>query len=238
MSITISEKYHIDQWTGLQFNHLTVISEPVIRTNHNFKTARYVSCRCVCGNVKEIRVDYLIHNNVKSCGCLKHKSYTTTHGESGSRLYGVWSNMKDRCYNPNNGYYALYGGRGIKLCPEWEHNYSAFRDWALANGYQDDAGHYQCTIDRIDNNGDYCPENCRWVGMVRQCNNRSSCRYVTRNGRTLSLKQWCQELNMAYKSVHTRIRHGWDVEVALTTPFRGHKEYKPRTKKEANVSHV
>lgn len=212
---------------GDKFNLLTVIAPAKVIRNENGKIERTVLCQCECGNKINVKKIYLLENIVKSCGCLKHKPHSVTHGESKTRLYNIWINIKSRCYNPKTSFYELYGGRGIKMAPEWANDYIEFKKWALLNGYEETDDKLQCTIDRIDNDGDYTPANCRWVNMKVQCNNRSSCNYITRNGKTLSLKEWCEYLNIPYKSVFTRISQlGWDVERALTTPFRAHKPYK------------
>lgn len=212
---------------GDKFNLLTVIEPSKVVRKENGKIERTVLCQCECGNKITVKKIYLLENIVKSCGCLKHKSHSTTHGESQTRLYNIWINIKSRCYNPKTSFYELYGGRGIKMAPEWVNDYLEFKKWALLNGYKEIDDKSRCTIDRIDNDGDYTPANCRWVNMKVQCNNRSSCNYITRNEKTLSLKEWCEYLNIPYKSVFTRISQlGWDVERALTTPFRTHKPYK------------
>ena len=120
----------------------------------------------------------LTTGRTRSCGCLKaeldHKR-TKTHGDTvngkTTRLYTIWSDIKQRCLNKNNPAYSYYGGRGIRICNEWAEDYSLFREWAYNNGYNDAAGKYECTIDRIDTNKDYCPDNCRWVSMKIQRNN-------------------------------------------------------------------
>ena len=113
------------------------------------------------------------HTN--SCGCYAKARISetqSTHRESHLRLYNVWANMKARCYNPKSSFYDDYGGRGITVCEEWKNDYAAFRDWAMKNGYDPEAPRGKCTIDRIDVNGNYCPENCRFVDMVCQRHNR------------------------------------------------------------------
>lgn len=132
-------------------------------------------CRCECGTEREVVAHSLIYGTSTSCGCAQREGMSeraTAHGDSHSRLYTVWGNMKSRCCNPHNPNYSRYGGRGIKICDEWLDDYSAFRDWAMRAGYDPDAPRGECTIDRIDNDGDYCPENCRWVDVSTQNTNK------------------------------------------------------------------
>ena len=133
-------------------------------------------------------------------------------GPAHTRQYKIWIGMCHRCFNPKNTRYPYYGGRGIKVCEEWKNNFKSFYDWANANGYRDNL-----TIDRIDNNGNYEPSNCRWVTRAEQCNNRRT--NVVINGKTL--KEWAKESIVPYKVLHSRIhKHGWSLERALTTPSR------------------
>lgn len=119
--------------------------------------------------------------------------------------------MCGRCNNPKNDAYVWYGGRGISVCVEWE-DYLTFRDWALKNGYSD-----ELSIDRIDVNGDYCPQNCKWSTFIDQCNNRRSNRFLEFNGETLSISQWGRKLGIRPQTINSRLRMGWSVEKALTT---------------------
>ena len=121
--------------------------------------------------------------------------------------------MKSRCSNPTKGNYNEYGGRGIKVCEEWVHDFAAFRDWALANGYDD-----TLTIDRIDNDKGYSPDNCRWASRLEQNRNQRTNHMVTYRDETKTIGEWAQLYNLAPGTLFSRIQRGWDVEKALTTP--------------------
>lgn len=161
--------------TGQRFGRLVVI-ERAGSDKHNRAVWK---CQCDCG---EVRVQYsgnLRSGLVNSCGCLRaerNKERNTTHGKSKNRLYCVWIDMKKRCYNPITHNYHRYGGRGITVCDEWKNDFQAFYDWAMANGYDENAPKGQCTIDRIDNDKCYSPDNCRWVDTATQNKNKSNSR--------------------------------------------------------------
>lgn len=153
---------------GTRFVRLTVFSAPILDPDHT----RYL-CLCDCGTILVVQGGNLKSGNTKSCGCLKDERLVekaTTHGGSYTRLYYVWHTMRQRCVNPKNISYPRYGARGITVCPEWRH-FAPFQTWALANGYQQGL-----TIDRIDNDGPYTPENCRWVTPLVQRHNRRDTR--------------------------------------------------------------
>lgn len=169
-----SERSLIDR-TGERFGRLTVVSRADDYISN--KGAHHVrwNCKCDCGNMTTVDVVQLVSGKTKSCGCLlaeKQESGNVIHGGRYDRLYKVYSNMKNRCYNENSADYKYYGGRGITICDEWLNSYSAFKDWAYNNGYDESADKGACTIDRIDVDGNYDPTNCRWVDMATQSRNR------------------------------------------------------------------
>lgn len=197
---------------GEKYGRLTVISRVPNRKE-------YWLCRCECGTEKEVHIGNLTSGRQVSCGCYGREAASKsskTHGESKTRLYRVWGNMKSRCYNPKVFSYYRYGSRGIKVCDEWK-CFESFRDWALANGYRDDL-----TIERKDLDGDYCPENCCWVTREEQANNKSTNRFIEFNGETLTVAQWAHRLGMDHRAMWDRLFvQGWSVQRALTTPPRG-----------------
>lgn len=188
--------------TGLKFGKLTVIG---IEQTLTRKT--YWKCMCECGNYKIVRSDSLICGTVKSCGCLKKQqdriNLTANHSHkmSRTRLYHTWINMKSRCYNKNNKCYDIYGERGITVCDEWINSFESFKNWAAENGYSE-----SLTLDRIDTNGNYEPDNCRWATPKEQANNRRTNHLITIDGTTKNLTQWCEYLGVKVTAVKDRAR--------------------------------
>lgn len=200
---------------GEKFNRLTVIRRD---TGHRDKTRIHWMCKCECGKWVSVATHDLRSGNTKSCGCLrdeKARANMTTHGESKTKLYAVWNTMMSRCYNPKTERYNRYGGRGITVCDEWLHNYQAFRDWANSNGYKEGL-----TIDRIDVDGNYCPDNCRWVSSLEQQNNTSRNRYITLDGETHTMAEWARKTGISVAAINSRLKSGWGVKETLTTPVR------------------
>ena len=135
------------------------------------------------------------------------------HGGAGTRLYGIWKNMRERCYKPYCKEYKWYGAKGISVCDEWNNDFAIFRDWAMSHGYSEGL-----TLDRINHRGNYEPQNCRWVDWITQQNNRSSNRFYTHKGKTQTIAQWAHEYNIPESNLITRMNKGWDFEDALITP--------------------
>lgn len=182
---------------GKRFGKLVVLSQ----ADRDEKGRILWLCKCDCGNTVKV-LGAALKNSTKSCGCYR-KEYMSkrqkTHGKRNTRIYNTWNAMRQRCNNENSPSYKNYGGRGIKVCEEWESSFEAFYAWAMNNGYEDDL-----TIERINNDGNYEPSNCRWIPIDRQANNKRSTNYVTYMGKTQSLSDWCRELGLDYKVINER----------------------------------
>lgn len=197
--------------SGQKIGRLTVIA----RVGTSRQREALWLCKCECGNEIIIRGSDVRTRHTISCGCWKRenaKDMLTKHGKRNTRLYHIWSGMKDRCNNPRNIGYNLYGGRGIKVCEEWSQDFMAFYQWASENGYTD-----KMTIDRIDANGNYCPENCRWETQKAQQNNRRNNHVISFNGGTHTLTEWAEITGIKCSTIYARLKRGWTIERALTT---------------------
>lgn len=194
--------------TGKRFNRLTVL-----RRVANYRDKPKWLCRCDCGKEVEVLASNLTSNHSKSCGCYNVEQAiknATKHEMYGTRLYKIWQDMKRRCESPVELSYKNYGGRGIKVCQEWS-EFQPFMDWALNNGYQEDL-----TIDRINVNGNYEPNNCKWSTLKEQARNKRNNYMVSFNGETKPLATWCEIFNLNYNTVYMRLKkYRWSVEEAF-----------------------
>lgn len=178
-------------------------------------------CQCDCGNTKEINASRLRSGKTKSCGCYKNEckrktinqtAFNKTHGMSNTRLYRIYNKMKLRCYSKTNDAYKNYGGRGITICKEWLDDFMNFYNWAMENGYEDNL-----SIDRIDNDKDYSPDNCRWVNAKTQANNTRSTVFITYNGETKPASEWSKITGIRQNTITMRKRNGWSDEQCIIT---------------------
>lgn len=195
--------------TGKRFGRLVVLE----RSNEKYKTksgkeysnAIYI-CQCDCGNIVHCHGGNLLKGVTTSCGCFQKECASkrfSTHGMRNSRLYNCWVNMRARCNDTNSKSYKNYGGRGISVCELWNNSFDEFMKWALSNGYSE-----ELTIDRIDVNGNYCPENCRWATTEEQANNQRKTIRINILGVEKSLKQWTNYMGWKYGKHEARYRKG------------------------------
>lgn len=163
-------------------------------------------CLCDCGKTVVILHGNLVYNRTLSCGCLRNertRAASTTHGLSRSKEHNAWKKMRSRCLNPNDNGFKFWGGRGIKICSRWAHDFSAFfEDMGICpnSGY---------SIDRIDNNGDYSPENCRWASPKEQARNTRKNIILEIDGESLCLAAWSEKTGIPYHTLYGRVQRGW-----------------------------
>lgn len=194
---------------GKRFGRLIIIN----KEDPGRKGESRYNCRCDCGNFKIIYQSQLKRGKTKSCGCLQRESSRKVryiHGMSNSKLFNSWRGMIGRCNNPKNINYKNYGARQITICNEWA-TFNNFRIWAISHGYVEGL-----TIERKDNNGNYCPENCTWATKERQCNNRRNNKIITFDNRSQTLSDWSKETKISRNTITKRLKSGWPIFEALT----------------------
>ena len=197
---------------GNKYNRLTVIEKTKDKTGNSYLWL----CKCECGDFVKVKKWNFTSGNTKSCGCLKIESTITmskgniVHGMSRTRIYRVWEAMKRRCDNPVSERHSNYGGRGITYCDEWG-EFEGFYKWALSNGYEE-----RLTIDRIDNNGNYEPINCRWATWQEQSLNKTNSRKVTYKNKIITMAELSEATGKPYHLLYQRIvKLGWSVSEAV-----------------------
>ncbi len=220
----------IKDLTGKKFGYLTALQYTGKKTKSGHNAIWL--CICDCGNFTEMSSGNLQTPGVHSCGCYAKERMAKLnykHGGKKERLYMVWLSMKRRCYDKTFTDYENYGGRGITVCDEFQ-DYAKFREWAMANGYDKYAKKQMCTIDRIDVNGNYTPENCRWASAKVQQNNRRNNRIITYKGETHTLAEWNRIKDFPTDTIGKRLSNGWTLDRAIETPLDYSKHPQMRTK--------
>lgn len=208
--------------SGMRFGRLTVTH----RADNDAEGRAVWACLCDCGQPHSVKAAGLVRGETRSCGCLGRETRQKNGIKSGQaqvhafsksamlREYRTWEAMISRCHRPDAKGYSRYGGRGITVCDAWR---ASFEQFARDMGPRP-AGH---SIERIDNNGPYSPDNCRWATRTEQANNRRNTRWVTANGRTLTIADWSRETGLAWHTIHNRLQRGWDDSRAVNTPLMG-----------------
>lgn len=215
-------KYSEESYIGQKYGMLTVIGIEC-QKKYGFNQTVW-KVKCDCGKEKMVNPYKVVIGESKSCGCYRQKRSKETHKKfkhsisENERLYGIYSGMKKRCFNKKDLRYKDYGGRGITMCDEWTNSvdgFDRFVEWAFSHGYDDNL-----TIERIDVNGDYCPENCKWITLQEQTLNTRNTVWVDYKGEHIQLYKLCERLGLKYDAIHGRIQdRGWDVERAIETPI-------------------
>lgn len=202
---------------GEVYNWLTVIDDAGFRDIGNIRR-RIVKCRCVCGVEKILDLRAIVSGNTKSCGCKwgrnKYAEIKKT-GVDYSRIRATWQGIIRRCFNPKCNDYKYYGGRGIGVAAEWVDGFINFYQWAVCNGYDN-----KLQIDRIDNNGDYSPDNCRWVTKKDNTRNKRDSIYITIGGISKHIKEWAEISGINYDTLRARYNNGWPADRLLITPVK------------------
>jgi hypothetical protein len=206
-------KNDLEYLIGSRFGLLRVLGEAEAKKVGS-KYRRYIKCECDCGTIIEVRLDQLLDGNTKSCGCLvKDRSLLSlpeyTDVVALKKAKSVFKNIKQRCYNSNNSRFKHYGGRGIKICERWLGSFENFKE---DMGFPPSHSHQ---LDRIDNDGDYCPENCRWVTNKENNQNKQSDFSVEYNGVVKPVADWVEELNLDFSTTKKRLLCGWSTEKAF-----------------------
>lgn len=205
---------HKDSLCGQIFGRLSVLT-----LSHTHNGHRYWCCKCLCGEYTTTNTSHLRSGHTSSCGCLqkqKQSARAARHRMHGSPEYWCWANMLQRCTNDNSPMYSDYGGRGIGVCKSWH----TFEQFYADMGPRPSKYH---SIDRKDNDGPYCKDNCRWATQKQQNNNQRKSRLLTYGGNTRTIAQWAELIGIAYAALYGRLRNGWSVADALETPIRGKK---------------
>lgn len=208
---------------GTRYGRLVVVKEVEPRKVKRGYERRFL-CMCDCGKMVETLLRSLRIGATQSCGC-KHQEMSAEacrnrrihpDNDDANRIYTVWCNMKSRCFRKTASSYKMYGARGIGVCDEWKNCFLSFYEWSIANGYKDGL-----TIDRINNNGNYEPSNCRWVTPQEQANNTRKNVFITHNGETHTIAEWSRLTGIDRTTIRVRLKNGWDDDIIFSKPTHG-----------------
>lgn len=203
---------------GSKFNFLTAIERAPGNSEAGNVTYLW---ECDCGKFITASASDVVRGHTQSCGCFQKERASqakTTHGKSQAKIYSVWSSMKGRCNNPQPQDAAHYRDRGIRVCDEWQDNFETFYNWAVSHGYREGL-----SIDRIDNDGNYCPKNCRWATNYVQQNNKSTNVTLCYDGETKTLSQWAEEMGISRRTLYRRLKSRGGVELVISKNSKGGK---------------
>ena len=205
--------------TGQRFGRLTVLRLDKI----DKRGEKFWLCQCDCGNTASVSSYKLRTGYTRSCGCLQQEhrkeGFNRKHGMADTKLYVIWQNMKHRCTDPKNMMFKHYGGRGITVCQEWLSGFEQFLKWAESAGYYEGL-----SLERINVNGNYEPNNCKWITKTQQYLNRTDSHFLTAFGRTQTIKEWADESGIKYDTIERRVnQYGWSAEKAVT--FKPHTRH-------------
>lgn len=218
--------YNFKDLTGKKIGRLTIIKR--ISEASPIKWL----CRCDCGNYTEVFGYNLTRLHTTSCGCFnkeqnkkrivkKENNVFYKHGKSDTKLHSLWRSMIGRCYNTNNKAYKNYGGRGIKVCEEWKNDFMSFYNWAISNGYNEMKNKFEQSLDRINVNDNYKPDNCRWATAKQQANNKRNNHIIEYKGEKHNIAEWAKIYNMKRGTLQARLNvYNWDIKKALETPIK------------------
>ena len=204
--------------TGQKFGRLTVVERAEDYVSPKGNRLTQWLCKCDCGNYSVVNACSLRSGATKSCGCINRK-----HGMTKTRLYNIWVDMRQRCYNGNYPHFHRWGGKGVVVCEEWKDNFQAFAEWALKNGYDK-----KLSLDRINGNGNYEPCNCRWATAKEQARNTVKNRIITIDGVTKPIWEWIKTSPITESTYYKRIKKGMSDKEALFTPSTSYNGFKKR----------
>lgn len=218
---------NVEQYIGKTFGKLKIVSLEYKKQKYNKNNKKdgflyYFNCVCTCGKNVIVNLHDLTSKHTQSCGCFQKEQTSNknkVHGLTHSRLHNIWVSLKQRCYNINNQAYKNYGGRGIAVCNEWKNDFITFYNWAINNGYKEDL-----TIDRIDVNSNYYPENCRWITKAEQNRNYRRNVYVIYKNKKYCLKSLAEKFNINYKIFHKKYKKGISIEDIINSSSKKGQE--------------